>query len=257
MPKPKRLEMSPKIRFIEQIFQNFQSAHHAQNFGLACDAFVEAVLADPDIGFRYFMTRASAAIAMAMRHTQRSSEIVAILDKLLAKHPEMHLLVDYDPELIRMFIALRASHIAKGLPSVILVTQAKSASISVSNIFHSGFNLPSFAYSLANVEVIESWVRDYARGGACYTTHLWPTPQNIDRIEQAGIRCIVHVRDPRQTLLSIIHHIDRYQDPLPALSRTGFDARGISAQISELMESFTSVAFDGFKDGWTLRAAFP
>ena len=188
---------------------------------------------------RYFMVRASDAIAAALRQTQRGPEIVAVLDGLLAGHPDMHLLVDYDPELIRRCVDLRASNIALGLSSVVVVTQPKSASIPIANIFCSGFNLPSFAYSLANVEVIQSWARDYARGGACYVTHLEPSAQNIDRLKQASIeKVIVHVRDPRQSLLSMIHHLTRYPNNLPALSRNAFDGRSISDQVSELMDFY-------------------
>lgn len=227
------------LPFVQGMFQKLQAAHRAQNFGSVCDVFIDTVTVDPDIGFRYFMVRASDAVAAALRQTQRGPEIVAVLDGLLAGHPDMHLLVDYDPELIRRCVDLRASNIALGLSSVVVVTQPKSASIPIANIFCSGFNLPSFAYSLANVEVIQSWARDYARGGACYVTHLEPSAQNIDRLKQASIeKVIVHVRDPRQSLLSMIHHLTRYPNNLPALSRNAFDGRSISDQVSELMDFY-------------------
>ena len=230
-----------RIAQIEKCFQEFQTAYRMQNFGLAGDAFIKAVAADPDIAFRYFITRASAAIDSILRFTQRASEVGAFLDSLFIDFPAMHLLVDYDPDLIRRFVDLRESNIAKGLPSIVVVTQAKSASISIANIFNSGFNLPSFAYSLVTVEVIESWARDYARGGACHSTHLEPWPHNIIRLRQAGVnKVIVHVRDPRQSLLSMIHHVTRYPDQLPALARKSFNQWKISAQISELMEFYLS-----------------
>lgn len=265
--------MSSQLAFVVARFRDLQAANLAQDFGSACDAFVDAVTAAPDIGFRYFMTRASAPVANALRETGRASEVVATLDGLLTEHPNMHLLVDYDPDLIHTFTALRDSNIRKGLPSIILVTQAKSASISVGNIFHLGFNLPSFVYSLANIEVIQNWVCDYARGGACYVTHLDPSERNTDRIRRAGIdRVIVHVRDPRQSLLSMIHHVSRYQDDLPQLSKNGFNTGSMSAQIAELMNSYISwiqwiqgwmdaenrltVLFSTFEDFVRDRAAF-
>src|SRR5262249_60039065 len=73
------------------------------------------------------------------------------------------------------------------------------------------FNLPSFCYSLVSLEVVESWARDYARGGACHSSHLQPTPENVARLKRCGIdKLIVHVRDPRQALLSLMHHVTPY-----------------------------------------------
>lgn len=231
--------MTSKLTQVQRLYDETVSAHRAQNFGMVCDAFIEAITTDADIGFRYFITRASNTIATALRHTRRAPEIVAILDTQLADHPDMHLLVDYAPELIRRIVELRASNIAKGLPSIVVVTQPKSASIPIANIFTSGFNLPSFAYSLVNIEVIRSWATDYAQGGACYVTHLEPSWQNIQRLEQAGIdKVIVHVRDPRQSLLSAIHHVSRYEENRPALLRDDFSQWSTSAQISELLEIY-------------------
>jgi hypothetical protein len=151
----------------------------------------------------------------------------------------MNVLVDYEPALIRKIVDLRTSNIGKALPSVALVTQPKSGSVTVGNIFNSGFNLPSVAYSLVYVEVIQSWAEDYARGGACYVTHLDPAPQNIDRLKRAGIgKIIVHVRDPRQILLSMIHHVSRYEENRPALLRNAFSKWNVSAQIWELMDFY-------------------
>jgi Sulfotransferase domain len=225
------------LPYVEQCFVEFQAQYKHQNFGNAFDAFVQAIWADPAIAFRYFMVRASGELDACLGRTLRAPEI----GDLLAEHPDMHLLVDYDPELISRLVDLRESNIAKGLPSMVVVTQGKSASIPIANIFNSGFNLPSFAYSLSTLEVIESWARDYARGGACYTTHLLPKPHNIQRFKQAGIRkVIVHVRDPRQSILSMMHHVTRYPDQLVALARSKFDERATSEQIGALMEFYVS-----------------
>ncbi|MBI4767539.1 MAG: hypothetical protein HY787_23585 [Deltaproteobacteria bacterium] len=106
----------------------------------------------------------------------------------------------------------RAERISKGLPSPLLVTQNKSGSVSVANILSSGFDLPCVTYSLANLQVIPSMLREYLRGGACFVTHLLPTRQNIDLLKAAGIKkMMVHLRDPRQIVLSLAHHIQKYK----------------------------------------------
>src|SRR5262249_26993321 len=159
-----------------------------QNYGCAADLFMDALQANAGIAYRYFVARASFAVITCLHETARISEVSAWLDGALAKFPDIHLLVDHDPGLIRRMLELRETHIANGLASVVLVTQGKAASISVSSIFNSGFHLPSFAYSLVDHEVIESWARDYARGGSCYTTHLKPEPINVERLKKAGLR---------------------------------------------------------------------
>ena len=106
---------------------------------------------------------------------------------------------------------LRQAAMARGLPSALLVAQNKSASTTVGNIFSSGFGLPTVLYSLVNLRVVLPWLQDYLKGGACYVTHLLPLPQNIDLFVAAGVQSIiVHVRDPRQWVLSMAAHNRRY-----------------------------------------------
>ena len=106
---------------------------------------------------------------------------------------------------------LRQAAMARGLPSALLVAQNKSASTTVGNIFSTGFGLPTVLYSLVNLRVVLPWLQDYLKGGACYVTHLLPLPQNIDLFVAAGVQSIiVHVRDPRQWVLSMAAHNRRY-----------------------------------------------
>ncbi len=232
----KTLSSDGALAEVETCFSTFRAQHRQQNFGAACDAFKRAVSAAPAIGFRYFIARASGEVAECARRTRRTSALVEWLDGMLPEHPDMHIPVDYDPDLIRRVVDLREANIAKGLPSVAVVTQGKAATVPVANIFNSGFNLPSFAYSLVMEEVIDSWARDYARGGACYATHLEPTRKNVERMKRAGIsRVVVHVRDPRQSVLSLLHHVTMYPDQLVALASTRFDSMPVSEQLKELM----------------------
>lgn len=224
---------------IERLFSNFQIQHDQQNFGAACDTFIQAVNTDPAIGFRHFIVRASGAVASCARLTKRTPQVVKWLDGLLATNPNMHILVDYDLDTIRRIADLREENIAKGLPSVVHATIGKSASIPVANIFNSGFHLPSVMYSLAAESVIESWAIEFARGGACYSTHLRPRRTSIASLKRAGVKkVIVHVRDPRQQLLSMIHHVTMYPDQLPALARSGYGNFTIADQLEELMGYF-------------------
>ena len=68
--------------------------------------------------------------------------------------------------------------------------------------------------------MIAPWLAEYLRGGACYTTHLQPTPENIELLAAGGAKpIIVHVRDPRQILVSVLEHRRRYPNQLPGSLR--------------------------------------
>jgi hypothetical protein len=155
------------------------------------------------------------------------------------------------PESLRATRNLRATATARGLPSAFLITQAKSASVSVGNIFSSGFELPTVLYSIANVRVVASWLDNFLLGGASYVTHLNPTERNIDLLHRGKANNIlVHVRDPRQQIISLLNHYRRYPEQL------GRSERGTLTQDNE-QESFWRVMHNifvpntiGWIDGW-------
>jgi hypothetical protein len=216
-------------------YQYFSASFARQNYGDACEAFVAALTGDAGLAFRYFMTRSSQAVTQTLEATGKTREVVARLDALIARFPNINILCEGSLSEVERVHRLREQNIKRGLPSIAVVAQAKSASFSVGNIFSWGFDLPSFAYSIATLEVVESWARDFARGGACYTTHLHPLDRNISRLKRAGVtKIIVHVRDPRQGILSGIHHILRYESFLH-LKQNGFAERTIDEQLEDVM----------------------
>jgi hypothetical protein len=146
----------------------------------------------------------------------------------------------------------------------------------VARIFNSGFSLPSVMYSVVTSRVMENWARDYERGGASYTTHLAPRADSAGRLKRAGInKLIVHVRDPRQSILSFVHHLDLYPDHLVAVKRVaekaapdGDMAAKTEAVLGEYdksvkwiegwvgLSSEFEILFSTFEDFVTDRAAF-
>lgn len=135
------------------------------------------------------------------------------------------------------YARMREASIEKGLPSCLFVPMAKSGSISVGAILNSGFSLVSMTYGL---RVIPSWAREYNKGGACHATHLIGTDENISRLIDAGItKAIVHVRDPRQVILSLVHHKVKYE-------RTFDEVRKYSYVDMPLPEKVDFV----FKNNW-------
>jgi hypothetical protein len=149
------------------------------------------------------------------------------------KHTLLNLICDDDPQNVERLVRLRQRHLDDGLPSIVLISQGKSGSVTVGGIFNSGFDLPSFAYGFCNLKVLDSWATDYARGGSCHVTHLQPDRRQVRNFRDAGIRkLIVHVRDPRQTLVSLVHHLKLYPEQLLTMRQA---AKGEGdARIGEL-----------------------
>jgi hypothetical protein len=195
----------------KRLIEKFGTNYANSNFSLAADAAGEALVLFPAATYRHFICNQSAAWGRVLAAAGRIDTTVSILDDLFDKTPALNLVCLDDPKEVDRLVEMREQRIKSGLPSPLLVTQGKSGSITLGSVFTSGFELPSFAYSLMALRVIPKWARDYARGGSCYITHLDAFAQNIADLKAAGInKVIVHVRDPRQTLISHIHHKLRY-----------------------------------------------
>jgi hypothetical protein len=219
-------------------YQDFYASFVKQNYGHAYASFDAALRAAPELAYRYFMSRANRFVTDVLDATGKTREVAARLDGLIAQYPNINILCDDNPAEVERVRQLRERNIQRGLPSIAIVAQSKSASVTIDNIFSSGFGLPTVVYSIATAEVVESWARDFARGGACYTTHLYPRERNILRLKRAGLqKIIVHVRDPRQGILSLIHHIMQ-RDTYLHLRQNGFAERTIDEQLEDLLQVY-------------------
>jgi tetratricopeptide (TPR) repeat protein len=233
----------------EQAFARFQSAYLAQRFDEAASIFMDALTADPGGAFRCFAQSGAGQLSEALDASKTTDAVAARLDALIADHPNLHLVCPNEPAVISECIATREESIRKGLPSAVLISMGKSASIAVGNIFSSGYRMPSFAYCLTHLRVIDSWARDYARGGACYVTHLDPSRDAVQRLKAAGLnKIIVHVRDPRQALVSLVHHFDRYPDQLVQYRSTTDGGHAVSQRAMNVLPLY-AVSIDWIK-GW-------
>lgn len=180
----------------------------------------------------------SAQVAHIIRVTERADEFTRWLGELSSGHEAELILIPPTPapEMLREVRRLRQTALDRGLPSPIFIAQGKSASVSVANIFNSGFALPTAVYSLSIVRVVAPWLTEYLRGGACYTTHLWGDKTNVALIsEQHTGPVIVHVRDPRQVVVSLMEHRRRYAWQVPANLRAqvaGDDETALDAVVA-------------------------
>lgn len=194
-------------------------------FDYAYAQIVEALRADPLHVWHEVVRQHSLKFVTMLMFVDRRAEMASLLDELYASTPEMIFIPgrSSDPESIRNMRARRSQNIENGLSYFLVAAQAKSGSVSFGNAVPQGFGLTCTTYSMINLTVIPSWARDFAHGGACYNTHLLPTPENIDRLIEAGLtKVIVHTRDPRQIYLSALHHADRYRDDYPTRQKSNY-----------------------------------
>lgn len=109
------------------------------------------------------------------------------------------------------FAARRERARARGLPPVLVVTVPKSASETIWNRLTEGLRLPRTHVSLGlfpHCLLLPARVRAFAAGGISAKEHILPTRHNLRVLAEAGIRrLVVHLRDPRQCVLSWAHFV--------------------------------------------------
>lgn len=225
--------------YIKNNFDLFKVAVSNFNYTEATNHFMMSLESNADMAFKYFFSRESALVLIAAEEAGLTQQISNYLGDQISTYQNINLLIDYDPALIRRLSELRINNISRGLPSIMLITQGKSGSIPISNIFNSGFNLPSYCYTFSPAYMIESWAKDFQRGGACYTTHVTANDWNVKIIKDAGIeKIIVNVRDPRQALLSLINHIEKYRDQGNYYIRSGFLELDLESKVEVLLPKY-------------------
>ena len=127
---------------------------------------------------------------------------------------------------------------ARNLPFALVITQEKSASVSIGNIFGNGFSLPSVMYSLTKLCVIDSWAKDFAKGGGYYITHLRPTESNIVSLVKSGLtKAQVNIRDPRGALVSLSFHYEKYANLYPQESARKWLSLNFDERIDYLIKN--------------------
>ena len=99
--------------------------------------------------------------------------------------------------------------IEREIPSVLIATLPKSGTDFILRTLVSGLDTPHCGLNPVGMssDLIPSRVHKFALGGAVATCHLRPSPKQIELLEAAGVRkLILHIRDPRQAALSMVHH---------------------------------------------------
>jgi hypothetical protein len=115
----------------------------------------------------------------------------------------------------RLYRSLNPSRGAQELPAipaVLLNTLPKSGSVflfrTLSESLQCGRMHVGNMYSLVD-QISPEKMRLFANGGFVSQNHLAPSIENLQILRHFGCRMVLHVRDPRQALVSWVHHIDR------------------------------------------------
>ena len=132
-------------------------------------------------------------------------ELVDILDHAQRTYPHLRF-ADRDAD----FLQKQEEAIAANLPCILLNTMAKSGSVYIHRRLLSGLGLPFTRIAVGTImqeQVVPSWAEQVSRGGALTQQHLDASGSNLSALKASGIKkVVVHVRDPRQAVVSLAHH---------------------------------------------------
>lgn len=109
------------------------------------------------------------------------------------------------------FEARRRQAQRTGLPPMLLITVPKSASESIWNLLAERLGFAQSHVSIGlfpDCCLVPPRVRQLAAGGVIAKEHILPTAHNLRVLQAHGIdRLLVHLRDPRQAMLSWAHFV--------------------------------------------------
>lgn len=116
--------------------------------------------------------------------------------------------------------------IDRGIPPVLLITLPKSGSMYILHKLCLGLDTPHIRLTEGAVSrtIVPGWLALLSLGGAIGQEHTDADPANLALLRAVGIRRVaVHVRDPRQSMISNMHHefqradsVDQRADDLAA-----------------------------------------
>lgn len=123
-----------------------------------------------------------------------------------------------DKDSLLYHLNVSAAHKVRNSPSsektsIFLCTLPKAGSFYLAQNIQHEFSLPDIRISLDHFpsdQVVIEAAKLFARGGRSSWNHLDASDDNIQALCRAGIdKLVLQVRDPRQAMLSFIHHVDR------------------------------------------------
>ncbi len=109
------------------------------------------------------------------------------------------------------FVRLRDRARSAGRPSILMTAMPKSASESIGHRLATGLGLGQSHVSIGlfpHCCPVPGRLAAFAPGGILAKEHIGPEQYHVERLVESGIdRLLVHLRDPRQALLSWAHFV--------------------------------------------------
>jgi hypothetical protein len=111
------------------------------------------------------------------------------------------------------------------VPAIMFVAMMKSASEFIRENIIRALDVPEIGLSIGTVprdKVMPSAVRQLAKGGAIARSHM--SADNLPELIANGVeRLILHVRDPRQVIVSWVHYMGQISDAVFRWSASTYD----------------------------------
>ena len=110
----------------------------------------------------------------------------------------------------------------RDIPGIMLTTLPKSASVYIRQILSRYLDIPEGSVQIGRFPdglIVPELTQQLAQGGAVAQCHVLPKNHNLVTLESCGIdRIVVHVRDPRQAMLSWVHYLTQMRNEQVDLS---------------------------------------
>lgn len=108
------------------------------------------------------------------------------------------------------FVARQKAAIERGIPSLHIISFRKSASSFIALVLAQGLDIPACITSFLHTMIVPSWLRCFLRGGAVTHEHTFPFRANIALLRSYSVPTIIHVRNPKQVIVSHAHFYKKY-----------------------------------------------
>lgn len=150
-------------------------------------------------------------------------------------------------------LAILSHSTRRMIPPILFNTLPKSGSMYIWSTLCNSLGLEQFYISQGKFvnDVISPWLlKRLALGGSISQAHLFPSPENLNILNQYLKKWIIHIRDPRQACLSWVYHLDHLFTKGTEALETGLDI-GTALPSNYFKWSFEQ------KIDWNIEYYFP
>tara|TARA_R110002074_G_scaffold402151_1_gene604050 strand:- start:1276 stop:2304 length:1029 start_codon:yes stop_codon:yes gene_type:complete len=147
---------------------------------------------------------------VAIYKTQSASELLDLFRKSIPfpSYPWFHIenLTSY-LNFAAQYYQLKHEARLKTRPNIPFFAFPKTGSSYVTNTLANALDIPFGVTSIDSRTAVPAWSKFFADGPGVLHDHLWMDEENAQTLEDGKFkRIILHVRDPRQVIISTAHH---------------------------------------------------